>query len=202
MNNTLLIIDEAHNISGNEWGEALKRIIKNSENLRHVLLTATPMINLADEIIDLLNFIRPQDDMIQRNKIFTPDKNYLMQIKPQGLEYLQEKAKGYISFYRGSIPYTFADRIDKGIIPEGMLFTPVIKCYMNKFQYDTYIETTHKFKDTLDRASSSASNFVFPGLDKARENLIGYYSTEDLNTILSQLQNDGDKLRELINKTL
>ena len=68
------------NITGNEYGEALKKIIKNSENLRIVLLTATPMINLADEIIDLLNFIRPQDDMIQRDKIFTPEKNYLMQI--------------------------------------------------------------------------------------------------------------------------
>jgi len=202
MNNTLLIIDEAHNITGNEYGEALKKIIKNSENLRIVLLTATPMINLADEIIDLLNFIRPQDDMIQRDKIFTPEKNYLMQIKSQGLEYLQEKAKGYISFYRGSIPYTFADRIDKGNIPEGMLFTPIIKCYMDKFQYDTYIETTHKFEDTLDRASSAASNFVFPGLDKARENLIGYYSTEGLNIILSQLQNEGSKIRELINKKL
>ena len=27
--NTILIIDEAHNISGNEYGEALKKIIKN-----------------------------------------------------------------------------------------------------------------------------------------------------------------------------
>ena len=37
MNNTILIIDEAHNISGNEYGEALKKIIKNSENLRVIL---------------------------------------------------------------------------------------------------------------------------------------------------------------------
>ena len=202
LNNTLLIIDEAHNISGNEYGEALKKIIKNSENLRIILLTATPMINLADEIIDLLNFIRPQNDLIQRDKIFTNEKNYLMQIKDNGIKYLKEKAKGYISFYRGSIPYTFAKRIDKGIIPNDMLFTPVIKCYMNKFQYDTYIETTKKFDDTLDRASSAASNFVFPGLDKNKEKLQGYYSTDGLNIILSQLNTDGNKLRSLINKII
>ena len=53
------------------------------------------MINLADEIIDLLNFIRPQDDMIQRDKIFTPEKNYLMQIKSQGLEYAHSQSSRY-----------------------------------------------------------------------------------------------------------
>ena len=202
MNNTILIIDEAHNISGNEYGEALKKIIKNSENLRIILLTATPMINLADEIVDLLNFIRPENDKIQRDRIFTSDKNYNMKIKPEGLDYLREKARGYISFYRGSIPYTFAKRIDNGIIPEGMLFTPVMKCYMEPFQYKTYIETTDKFEDTLDRASSAASNFVFPGLNKDRIDLIGYYSTEGMNKVLSQLNTDGNKLRTLINKKL
>ncbi len=202
MNNSILIVDEAHNISGNEYGEALKKIIKNSENLRVILLTATPMINLADEIVDLLNFIRPLDDQVQRDKIFTSEKNYSMKIKPGGLDYLKEKARGYVSFYRGSIPYTFAKRIEKGVIPSGMLFTPVIKCFMEQFQYDTYLETTKNFDDTLDRASSAASNFVFPGLSKDKTNLVGYYSTEGMNTVISQLNTDGAKLRSLINKKL
>jgi superfamily II DNA or RNA helicase len=202
MNNSILIIDEAHNISGNEYGEALKKIIKNSENLRVILLTATPMINLSDEIVDLLNFIRPINDQIQRDKIFTSDRNYSMKIKPGGLDYLKDKARGYISFYRGSIPYTFAQRVEKGIIPKGMLFTPVIKCFMEKFQYTAYIETTKNFSDTLDRASSAASNFVFPGLNKDKTDLEGFYSTNGITTVLSQLNTDGDKLRSLINKKI
>jgi superfamily II DNA or RNA helicase len=202
MNNSILIIDEAHNISGNEYGEALKKIIKNSENLRVILLTATPMINLADEIIDLLNFIRPENDQVQREKVFTKEKNYLMKIKSGGLEYLKEKARGYISFYRGSIPYTFAERVEKGVIPSGMLFTPVIKCFMEPFQLNTYIKTTENFDDTLDRASSAASNFVFPGLNKDKTKLEGYYSTDGINTVLSQLNTDGVKLRSLINKKI
>ena len=202
LNNTILIVDEAHNISGNEYGEALKKIIKNSENLRIILLTATPMINLADEIVDLLNFIRPETDKVQRDKIFTSDKNYNMKLKPGGLDYLREKARGYISFYRGSIPYTFAKRIDNGVIPDGMLFTPVVKCFMESFQYKTYIETTSKFDDTLDKSSTAASNFVFPGLDKDRTKLLGQYSTEGMNTVLSQINTDGNKLRSLINKEL
>jgi DNA polymerase III delta prime subunit len=202
MNNTILIIDEAHNISGNEYGEALKKIIKNSENLRVILLTATPMINLADEIVELLNFIRPDNDPVLRDKIFTGEKNYAMKIKPNGLEYLKDKARGYISFYRGSIPYTFADRIEKGVVPSGMLFTPVIKCFMDEFQYNTYIETTLNFDDTLDKAASAASNFVFPGLTKDRTDLKGYYSTEGMNTVISHINTDGAKLRSLINKRI
>jgi hypothetical protein len=202
MNNSILIVDEAHNVSGNEYGEALKKIIKNSENLRVILLTATPMINLADEIVDLLNFIRPENDQVQRDKIFTSDKNYLMKLKPDGLEYLKKMAQGYISFYRGSIPFTFAKRIDMGIIPKGMLFTPMIRCMMEPFQNKTYLETKENMDDTLDKASSAASNFVFPGLNADKSDIMGYYSTEGLINILSQINNDGAKLRQLINKKL
>ena len=55
LDNSVLIIDEAHNITKNEWGEAVNYIIKKSKNIRTLLLTATPMKNLADEIIELLN---------------------------------------------------------------------------------------------------------------------------------------------------
>ena len=202
IDNALLIVDEAHNLSGNEYGEALKKIIKNSQNLRVILLTATPMINLADEIVDLLNFLRPLDDQIQRDKIFTSEKNYLMKLKDGGLEYLKSKAKGYISFYRGNIPYTFAKRIEKGKIPKGLLFTPVIKCYMEPFQVKVYEQTKENIDDTLDRTSSAASNFVFPGLNKDKNDVQGFYSTEGLNTVLSQLNSDGPKLRSLINQKI
>jgi len=202
MNNSLLIIDEAHNLTGNEYGEALKKIIKESENLRVILLTATPMKNLADDIVDLLNFIRPINSQIHRDKIFTGDINYTMKIKPGGLEYLKEKASGYISFFRGNIPFTFAKKVDKGIIPDGLLFTPVIKCFMEEFQYKTYLETTKNINDKLDRASSSAANFVFPGLNKEKNDLCGYHSLEGINIVMSQINTDGEKLNNMINKKL
>jgi len=210
LNNSVLIVDEAHNVTGNEWGQAIKKIIKNSENLRLILLTATPMINLADQVVDLLNFLRPLDDQIERNKIFTKEKNYNMTIKTDGINYLKKKANGYISFYRGSIPYTFAKRIDEGEIPEGLLFTPIIKCFMTNFQYETYMRASKKFikimenekNDSLYMSASAASNFVFPILTKDRENIIGHYSTEGLITLLSQVNSDGTKLKRLINEKL
>ena len=202
MNNSILIIDEAHNLTGNEYGEALKKISKQSTNLKIILLTATPMKNLADDIIELINFIRPIKDKIQRDKIFTNDKNYLMAFKPGGQDYLRKMVNGYVSYFRGSIPYTFAERIDMGKIPKELLFTPVVKCEMNKFQLETYNKTVKEFDDALDRHASSSANFVIPGLDKNKKNIIGYYSTDGINKVLSQLLADKTTLLNLINKQL
>jgi len=201
MDNSILIIDEAHNMTGNEYGEALKKITSASKNLRIILLSATPMKNLADDIIYLLNFLRPDDDLIKRDMIFTSEKNYMMKFKPGGVEYLKRKATGYISFFRGNIPYTFANRVDKGKISDGLLFTPVIKCNMNPFQSSTYKLATLNMDDTLDRASSAAANFVYPGLD-ANGKIYGTHSNDGLNKLLNQLSNNKDELMKNINKNL
>ncbi len=200
MDNSIIIVDEAHNITGNEYGEALKKIIKNSKNLRVVLLSATPMKNLGDDIVDMLNFLRPLNDQIKREMIFTSEKNYTMEFKPGGIEYLKKMATGYISFFRGNTPYIFADRIDKGEIPDGLLFTPVIKCMMKEFQFEAYNDATKNFDDTLDRASSAAANFVYPGLD-SNGVLKGYHSNEGLMRVLAQMKNK-DELIKQINKKL
>jgi hypothetical protein len=200
MDNSILIVDEAHNVTGNEYGEALKKIIKNSKNMRLVLLSATPMKNLADDIIDMLNFLRPLNDPIKRDQVFTGEKNYMMSFKEGGEEYLRKMATGYISFFRGNIPYTFADRVDKGEIPDGLLFTPVVKCDMSEFQLNCYTDATKNFDDKLDRASSAAANFVYPSFDN-NGHLKGVHSTEGLNRVLAQLKNR-EQLIKVINKEL
>ena len=108
LNNSLIIIDEAHNLTGNSRGEALMKIIRNSINLKLLLLTATPMKNLGDDIVELLNFLRPVDSQIERDLIFTNAKNHTMEIKPGGLEYLKKMASGYVSHLRGADPLTFS----------------------------------------------------------------------------------------------
>jgi len=202
MDNSIIIIDEAHNITDNEYGDALIKIIKSSENLRVILLTATPMINFPDEIVDLLNFIRPLNDQIERDKIFTNDKSYNMKIKPNGIEYLKNKARGYISFYRGAIPYSYAKRVEKGVIPDNMLFTPLIKCFMSDFQYKAYKEQNRNITDNVEKNNFifTSSNFVFPALNKDKTDIIGVSTTEGMNIVLSQINSNGFKLRELINQ--
>ncbi len=47
-------------------------------------------------------------------------------------------ATGYISYFRGANPLIFAERVDEGEIPNGLIFTKVVRCKMLKFQLDTY----------------------------------------------------------------
>ena len=207
LNNTLIIVEEAHNLTGNTntYGEALMKIIKNSINLKVILLTATPMKNFGSDIVDLLNFIRPIDSPIERDKIFTSEKNHLMQLKASGLEYLKKMAQGYISHLRGADPMTFAKKIEMGDKPKGLMFTRITRCYMNDFQLIVYNEAKKQAiedADALDRKSEAVANFVFPGLDESRKKLIGLYGKEGLNTLRNQLKNHYEKINELVAKDI
>jgi hypothetical protein len=198
LNNTLLIVDEAHHITGNNFGDALSLIIKNSYNLKIVLLSATPMKNLADDIVPMLNFLRPQDDLIMRDKIFTSNKNYMMEFKKNGIEYLKKMASGYVSYLRGADPITFAKRIEIGKIPKGLLFTSVIQCKMLPFQRKYYDMTSHEINDTLDRKSTAVSNFVFPALSPDHKEITGFYGVKGLTDLKNQLKIYSDKINEYI----
>jgi superfamily II DNA or RNA helicase len=201
LNNSLIIVDEAHNLTGNTYGEALIKIIKNSINLKVLLLTATPMKNLADDIIELLNFLRPLDSQIERDLIFTSSKNHSMEIKPGGIEYLQNMATGYVSHFRGADPITFAKKIEIGEKPKGLYFTKIIRCTMGDFQLEAYNkakELAIEEADSLDRKSEAVANFVFPGLSEDRKKLVGFYGREGLNNLKNQLKNHYEKINKMI----
>ena len=198
LNNTLIIVDEAHNLTGNAYGDALKLVIEKSINLKVVLLSGTPMKNLADDIIDLLNFIRPINSQIQRDIIFTSEKNYEMKIKPGGLEYFKKMANGYISHVRGSDPLVFAKRLDKGDKPNDLLFTKITRCFMSKFQRALYDKTKIESEDALDRKAEAVANFVFPCLTPDKKELTGCSGNEGLLLIKNQLKLYGDILNKKI----
>jgi superfamily II DNA or RNA helicase len=187
LNNTLIIVEEAHNLTDNIFGESLMEIRKNSTNLKILLLSATPMKNLGDDIVKLLNFIRPLNSQIERDKIFTsPSYNHLIDIKKSGIDYLNKIANGYISYFRGDDPLLFAKRVDYGKVPKGLLFTKTIPCEMLDFQYKYYNIEIQNTKDALDRSSQAVSNFVFPGL--LNSELQGYYGKSGLTSVKSQLK--------------
>jgi len=186
LDNTVLIIDEAHNFTNNEYGEALTHILKKSKNLRVVLLTATPMKNLADDIIPLLNFVRPLNDPIQRNRVFEGN-DYEMKLSEEGRTYLSQMATGYISYYKGNNPFTFAEKVEMGEIPEELLFTPLIRCQMSNFHLKAYQSVVSEIKDALDKVSESVSNFVFPGVDIKTKEVTAFYGEQGYERLKSQL---------------
>lgn len=202
LNNTVIIVDEAHSFTNNEYGEALRHIQSKSTNLRTILLTATPMKNVAEDIVDLLNFIRPLQDPIDKARVFQQENN-LVVLKKSGREYLQRMATGYVSFYRGANPYTFAKKKDMGVVPDGLLYTPLIRCQMMDFQYKPYLRVVADANDSLDKKSQSVSNFVFPVIDlKNPDKLVGVSGEAGLRMLLQQLHDSPKILREAIQRTL
>jgi len=114
-NNRLIVIDEVHNIRKTDDNENkkvainLEFLVRAAQNMRFLLLSATPMYNNYKEIIWLLNIMNTNDrrGRIEVKDIFDKNGNF----KKNGEELLIRKATGYISFVRGENPYTFPYRI-------------------------------------------------------------------------------------------
>ena len=111
--NRLIVIDEFHNLRNvyDKKGASnfIYDAIKKAENIKLVLLTATPMYNSYKEMIWLLNLMNTNDRRarIEVRDIFKKNGDF----KDDGEELLTRKATGYISFVRGENPYTFPYRV-------------------------------------------------------------------------------------------
>lgn len=207
LNNTLLIVDEAHIFTNNQFGDALQKIINNSVNLKILLLSATPMKNLATDIVPLVNFLRPQESPIDKDKIFTKNRVDEIEIKPGGLEYFRKMVKGYVSYLRGNDPLIFAKRVDKGIKTKGLEHIKIIPCYMSKFQKEKYDEIVGTKDYDNDKTLGSSitkssiyrdvSNFVFPIINSEGK-LDGTIGINGYNQFINQVKNNKDELNKKI----
>ena len=121
--NRLLIIDEFHNLRSNYEEEDvdinkrslkyLKKIVKYADNLRLILLSATPMYNKSEEIIWFLNILLKNDNRpeININDIFQEGKNDGDFKDGINEKLLEKKTRGYISYLRGENPASFPIRL-------------------------------------------------------------------------------------------
>lgn len=116
----LIVIDEVHNIriSGDspnkKVSENLMDMVKYTDTLKLLLMSATPMFNSYKEIIWLINLMNVNDGRppIHRRDIFDKNGNFKVKDgKEVGKELLLQKMNGYVSFVRGENPYTFPYRI-------------------------------------------------------------------------------------------
>ena len=137
-NNRLIVIDEVHNIrisSNNEnkiAAQELMNLVSYADNIRLLLLSATPMYNTYKEIIWLLNLMNINDRRayIEIKDIFDKDGNFKINSETgekTGENLLIRKATGYVSFVRGDNPYTFPFRIYPSIFSPINVFNKVIK---------------------------------------------------------------------------
>lgn len=148
----LLIVDEAHNLrveeSDKKAAEALELFAQHGEDTRIVLLTATPMYNEANEILWLLAILTQNDrhpNALNPRRLPTLFARGAATgaaagagARPQTLAVVAQLAGEYISYIRGTNPFTFAARLsprDSGLpvlveewaepIRDGLFTTPL-----------------------------------------------------------------------------
>jgi superfamily II DNA or RNA helicase len=200
LKNTLLIIDEVQNMISEDgkFYNTLYKTIKNAPNdLRLVLLTATPMFDDILELPLMLNLLplpKPFDvkGFYKKFVHVTKNKNGNYTYKAKNMKVLKEMIKGFVSFYRGAPPSVFPEKRLK-----------IVKAEMSKFQYDIYRKITEQeikvrpnSTDILNLPNSffigsrMTSNIVFPNGKMAHE---GYNS-------LTKSTVGGDKLARYSSK--
>ena len=136
LNNTLLIIDEIQNMVSEEgtYYTELYKLIKNAPNdLRTILLSATPMFDKPMELGLTINLLRPENPFpigSEFDKKFikiTKKKNGEYNVRTKNLDIFKSIIKGYVSFFRGAPAYVFPEMKIK-----------YVKCEMSDFQHSSY----------------------------------------------------------------
>jgi hypothetical protein len=118
-NNTVLIIDEAHNIKDASENKTrivppvLMKVLEHAENLKLVLLSGTPMFNEPADLISILNYLLINDKrpILRESDIFKSDGTFTM----RGRDILQNYSRGYVSFLRSENPIIFPLRFSSSI---------------------------------------------------------------------------------------
>ena len=211
--NRLIIIDEVHNIKTTKTrdtkdpkpADLLAKVARNTDNMRLLLLSATPMYNSHEEIVWLCNLMNLNDKRktIKVSDVFGKDGKF----NPNGgKELLRKKLNGYVSYIRGENPYTFPYRIypekdddieyptiqmNKKPIEAEKAFQKHIPIYINgigEYQskvYNMCVENLHERGEDEDRAFEDKESFGYTVLQKPLEALIIVYPSKDYDPTAS-----------------
>jgi len=193
--NRLIIIDEAHNIRMTDDNKKKKKtttllmeVAKHAENMRLLLLSATPMYNSYKEIVWLTNIMNLVDkrSTIREEDVFDKDGNFLPSRKTKegrelegGRELLQRKLTGYISYVRGENPYTFPYRIYPQVFsPENAIdLTNYPLTQMNLKPIDEPLGHIPVFTTSIGEYQAKCYDYIMFNL---RTNLLKSYRERDM----------------------
>ncbi len=138
LKNSILIVDEVQNVvseTGKFYQVMYDTVHKAPNDLRIVLLSATPMFDKPSEIALTVNLLRiPFELPTGRDfdnmfiSVLKNKKTGKYRYTAKNLEIFKERIKGYISYYRGAPPYVFPEKKIR-----------YVKCEMSEFQYRSYL---------------------------------------------------------------
>jgi hypothetical protein len=153
----VIIVDEVHTRTGtigkpDNFPDFLEDIIRYSDNVKLILMSATPMFNDPEDIIYPINLLRINDDReeIKKTDVFKADGTFTK----DGVEIFKKAARGYVSYVRGGDPPRFPYKIipPEAKVPKAKFdfhgekikdkieHTRIIECYSQPFQFNNYRE--------------------------------------------------------------
>ena len=204
-NNSIVVIEEAHNATNNLFIEMIEYIKQSSKNLKLILLTATIIKNKINELTDFANFLRePNIPLYKVSDFFKLLDNGEYIITNENL--LKKSLSGRVSVLKESsnlftAPYTYV-----GKLVHGLEYIKVIEVPCNKFQ-DSVITSINKLiKDPLGSFHDSISNIVIPFFKHNKKDIFIYPGNRAILNIEEELQNNEDeynlKLYNFIKRTI
>lgn len=181
LNNTVIIVDEAHNITNTDVYIALKKILTNSYNYRLILLTATPISDNPKEIFEISNLLNINNVTLQlpiRNELFKPDidnnvliqraksrnlnnnllKGGIINVTHYGKKKLLESLYGKVSHIQANTD-TNPVKIEMGVsltnIPGSI---KIVYCPMSEYQYKIYLQGVKSDIKSVDTDITTINN--------------------------------------------
>lgn len=164
LNNAVIIVDEAHNITNNDVYTSLYQILSKSYNYKLILLTATPMYDNSSEIFELANLLnmnrqdlqlpigkeltRGDDPILIKETSTNINRSALrgdiMKITESGKKKLELALAGKVSYLRGNTE-TNPTKIEIGspLLENKVGTTNVVYCEMSEYQYGVYQKALH-----------------------------------------------------------
>ncbi|ADE34403.1 SNF2 family helicase [Turbot reddish body iridovirus] len=130
--NHLVIVDEVHNLrEDNASYRALLEFMHTVQGAKKVLLSGTPMSDRADEIIDVMNLILPQDAMMDKAHYFSA-----------GGVFVDGRENEFMAAVRGRVSFVLAKDsgvrvVYAGAAVDGLPFN-VVQLAMRKYQRRAY----------------------------------------------------------------
>ena len=184
-NNRLIIIDEVHNIritnenkEKRKSAELLMDVAKYSENMRLLLLSATPMYNSYEEIIWLTNLMNLNDkrSVIKISDIFDKNGNFKEDGEETGKELLRRKLTGYVSYIRGENPYTFPYRVYPEL-PNNFVY-PSIQMNRKTIEEDKQLKHVPVYLNSIGEYQRIGYEFIINNMRKRSYDTFNKFGTE------------------------
>lgn len=206
---TLLVIDEIHNMvsSTGSYYKILKQQIQSASNdLRIVIMSATPIFDKPVEIALTMNLLLDSNNQLPTGQAFID--TFIDQVKTKrgltfrtkNMELFKKYTKGYISYYRGAPPHVFPSSkitLVKTTMSDNQLalYKVILKKESRNINLEDYINTD--ISNCFFIGTRTVSNIVYPN-KKLKE--AGFNSLKSSDFQLDKFEKYSPKFVKILKK--